>query len=230
MFSRAHLMHFEILNPRTNVEPLPLIENNAADLAARADPIGDNRNERNFSIWWNPPENLGIPNRNVGKVIVASDAVAVRDIEHATVAKSNRSRQTGIAQRQGDIVSAAEMLVDQRLQIGVSEDVAAVSDEGFHPEIGLNVLDAAARLEQNGLVHQLDGMTLVVVLREKALERIRQLVRINNERLHADVDQVIEGEADERLLENRNEWLGQIIGGGSQTRDKTRTEDECLCD
>lgn len=84
--------------------------------------------------------------------------------------------------------------------------------------------------EQNGLVHQFDGMTFVVVLREKALERIRQLVRINNERLHADVDQMIEGEADQRLLENRNEWLGQIIRERSQTRAETRTEDECLCD
>ena len=123
------------------------------------------------------------------------------------------------------------MLVDQRLQIDVSEDVAAVGDEGFHPEIGFDVLDAAARLEQNGLVHQLDGITFVVVLlREKALEKVRQLVRVDDERLHADVDQMIEGEADERLLENRNERLGQIIGERSQTRAESRTEDECLCD
>ena len=54
MFFRDHLMHFEILNPRTNVEPLRLIEYYAADLATGADPISDNRNERNFSIWWKP--------------------------------------------------------------------------------------------------------------------------------------------------------------------------------
>src|SRR5438876_9061928 len=228
MFSRDHLMHFEILNPRTNVEPLRFIEDYAADLAAGADPIGDNRNERHFSIWWNPPENLGIPNRDVGEVVVAGDAVAVRDIDHATVAKSNRGRQTGIAQRQGDIVSAAEMLVDQRLQIDISEDVGAVGDEGFHPEIGFDVLDAAARLEQNGLVHQLDGITFVVVLlREKALERVRQLVRVDDERLHAHVDQMIEGEADEPLLDNRNERLRLLIVERSQTRAQYRTEVEC---
>src|ERR1700722_16759454 len=134
-------MHFEILNPRTNVEPLPLIEDNAADLAAGADPIGDNRNERNFSIWWNPPENFGVPNRDVGEVMIAGNAVAVRDIDHATIAKSNSGCQTSIAQRHGDIVSAAKKLVDQCWQIDVSEDVAAVRDERFHAEIGLDVLD-----------------------------------------------------------------------------------------
>ena len=104
-------------------------------------------------------------------------------------------------------------------------DAMAIGTAGF--TAALSVI----RLEQNGLVHQLDGITFVVVLlREKALERVRQLVRINNERLHADIDQMIEGEADERLLENRNERLGQIIGERSQTRAESGTEDECLCD
>src|SRR5207237_4201823 len=106
----------------------------------------------------------------------------------------------------------------------------ALGDEWFHPEMGLDVLDAAARLAQNGLVHQFDGITFVVVLLpEKALERVRQLVRVDDERLHADVDQMVDGKADERLLENRNERLRQIIRERSQTRAESRTEDECLC-
>src|SRR6266478_42196 len=104
------------------------------------------------------------------------------------------------------------MLVDQRLQIDIREDVAAIIDERFRPEIGFDILDAPAGVEQNGLVHQLDGMAFVVVLWEKALKEVWQLMRVDDERLHAYVDQMIEGEADERLLENRNERLGQIVG------------------
>ena len=99
MFFRDHPMHFEILGARTNVEPLPVIENNSANLAAGTDPISDDRNKRDFSIRWDPLENPRIPNRNVGEVVIAGHAISVRDIDHLAIAKGDRGGKTGITQR-----------------------------------------------------------------------------------------------------------------------------------
>src|SRR5213082_344264 len=116
---RDYTMDFQILCTRTNIEPFPVIENNTANLAAGPDPIGDDRNERNFSIRWDPLENLWVPNRDVGEVIIAGHAVSVRDIDQPATAKGDRRGSTGITQRQGNVVSAAEMLVNQRLQLDI---------------------------------------------------------------------------------------------------------------
>ncbi|PYL70198.1 MAG: hypothetical protein DMF22_10035, partial [Verrucomicrobia bacterium] len=72
------MMDFQVLGTRANVEPFPVIENNPANLAAGTDPIGDDRNERNSSIRWDPLENLRVPNRDVGEVIISGDAISVR--------------------------------------------------------------------------------------------------------------------------------------------------------
>src|SRR6266581_3119143 len=87
---RDHTMDFQVLCARTNVEPFPVIKNNPANLAAGTDPIGDDRNERNSSIRWDPLENLRVPNRDVGEVIISGDAISVRDIDHPTIAKGDR--------------------------------------------------------------------------------------------------------------------------------------------
>src|SRR6266545_7898212 len=42
-------VHFEISSARSDVEPRPIIHHNATNFATLADPITDNRNERNFS-------------------------------------------------------------------------------------------------------------------------------------------------------------------------------------
>ena len=87
---RDRTMDFHVLGARTNVEPFPVIENNTANLAAGPDPIGDDRNERNSSIRWDPLENLRVPNRDVGEVMIAGHAISVRDIDHPPVAKGDR--------------------------------------------------------------------------------------------------------------------------------------------
>ena len=104
-------MDFEIFRARTDVEPSSLIENDAADLAAFADPIGDNRNERNFFLRRNSLEDGRIPNRDIGKIVIAGDAVAVRDVHDAAVAEGNRFSQAGFTQGQSDIVAALKVFV-----------------------------------------------------------------------------------------------------------------------
>src|SRR5207253_10801119 len=87
---RTQTMNSRVLGTRANVEPFPVIETNPANLAAGTDPIGDDRNERNSSIRWDPLENLRVPNRDVGEVIISGHAISVRDIDHPAIAKGDR--------------------------------------------------------------------------------------------------------------------------------------------
>src|SRR5260370_38880264 len=87
---RDHTMDFQVLCARTDVKPMVLIKNNTANLAASPDPIGDDWNERNSSIRWDPLENFRVPNRDVGEVIIAGQAIPVREIDHPAIAKGDR--------------------------------------------------------------------------------------------------------------------------------------------
>src|SRR2546423_13760163 len=82
-------MNFEIFSPRAEVKPLPILQNDAADSSALPDPISKNRNERDFLVRRNFLENRRIPNRDVGEVEFARDAVAVGNIDDAMFAESD---------------------------------------------------------------------------------------------------------------------------------------------
>ncbi len=105
-------VHFEISSARSDVEPRPVIHHNATDFAALADPITDNRNERDFSMRRDLPKDFAIPNRDVGKIVIAGDAISVRYIEDTVIAESHGRSQTGFAQRQRNVVPAMKMLVN----------------------------------------------------------------------------------------------------------------------
>src|SRR5450631_1658840 len=90
----------------------------------------------------------------------------------------------------------------------------------------LRVLDAAAGLEQIWFVNQFYRMAGINVSREEIFESVRELVSIDDERFHADVDQMIQRESNERLLENRNERLRQIVSQRTQSRTETSAKNE----
>src|SRR6266566_6518305 len=76
LIAEKRAVHLEIVSARTDVEPLSVIHHQATDLAALADPISDNRNERDFSMRREPPENFAIPNRDIGKIVIPGHAVS----------------------------------------------------------------------------------------------------------------------------------------------------------
>ena len=76
LVAEKRAVHLEIVSARTDVEPLSVIHHQAADLAALADPISDNRNERDFSMRREPTENFAIPNRDIGKIVIPGHAVS----------------------------------------------------------------------------------------------------------------------------------------------------------
>ena len=82
-------VHFEISSARSDVEPRSVIHHNATDFATLSDPVTDNRNERDFSMRRNLPKNFAIPNRDVGKIVIAGHAVSVRYIDDAMIPQSH---------------------------------------------------------------------------------------------------------------------------------------------
>src|SRR5207302_8681861 len=97
-----------------------------------------------------------------------------------------------MTQRQCDVVAAIEMFIDQRLQRYVGQNIAAVSTKRFLSQLGFNVLDAAAGLEQNRFIYQHDWSIALSTFSNLRLESFGQAMSINNERLNPDVDQMID--------------------------------------
>src|SRR2546421_12218311 len=122
-------MHVEIFGPRTEVEPLALFENDAANLSALGDPISENWNERYLLLRRNTRENRRAPHGNVGKIVFARNAVAIRNIDHPIFAKGDCRTQAGFAERKGNVVTSVEMLIDQGRQTNVRQNIAAISNE-----------------------------------------------------------------------------------------------------
>ena len=66
-------------------------------------------------------------------------------------------------------------------------------------------------------------------VRKKAREMFREMMGVDDKRLHPRRDQVIERESDERLLENRDERLGQLFRQRTKPQAEPGAEDEGLC-
>jgi hypothetical protein len=115
-------------------------------------------------------ENLPIPNGDIGKIVIAGHAVPVRYVHNAVIAESHGRSQTGFAQGKRDVIPTTKMFVDQRSQIDVCQDVAAVGDERLAAEITFYILNTAAGFKQIRLMNQRDRMTGVAVFAKKVLE------------------------------------------------------------
>src|SRR6267143_3815223 len=96
---------------------------------------------------WNPLENRGRPNRNTSEIITTSATVPIYNV-HDTVAFERHIRaELCLAQRERDVVSGAEMLGDERLNVDVRQQIAAVRNERFRAQQSLDIFDPAARSE-----------------------------------------------------------------------------------
>ena len=92
------------------------------------------------------------------------------------------------------------------------------------------VFDAAACFEQVRFVNEGSGKAGILAGGKETLEQFRVPVRVDDESVHSHAYQMIERESDERLLENRDERLRQLLGQWTQARAKTRCQNECLSD
>ena len=86
------------------------------------------------------------------------------------IAESHVCSQTGFAQRKRNVIPAMKMFVDQRLQVDVRQDVAAVGNERLAVKTAFYILDSAAGFEQLRLVNQRDRMAGIAVFAKKALK------------------------------------------------------------
>src|SRR5437016_5439745 len=110
------------------------------------------------------------------------------------------------------------MFVDQRLQTDVGQNVTAVGDERFVPQLGFNIFDSTTGFEQNRFVDKVKLDSGIAVLRKCFGKSLRQPMRINEKFIYPHVDQMIEWESNERLLKNRHQRFGQTLGERAKPR------------
>src|SRR2546423_2110206 len=119
-------MDTEILATRTDVEPLAVIENHAANLAAPTNPFCEDGNVGNVFARLDPLENGARPDANPGEIVPTFVTVSVGDVHNAIRVDRHIFAEMRLAQGQRDVVAGAEMLIHQRRQVDVRQDVAAV--------------------------------------------------------------------------------------------------------
>src|SRR5439155_5780325 len=129
------------------------------------------RNKRDLFVGRNPLENRRAPDRDIGEIKISRDAITVADVHDTLIAQSHSCSQTGVTQSERHVVSATEMFVDQRLEIDVGQNIAAVGQKRFAAEMIFRVFDAAARFEQVRLVNERGGKASVVALAKETLEQ-----------------------------------------------------------
>ena len=75
-------------------------------------------------------------------------------------------RKPGGSQCQRHIVSFRTMFFHQAFNRQVGQDITAVNDKGFVPDLGLNVFDASSGLQQIRFMHQLERRPVIFAFRE----------------------------------------------------------------
>ena len=98
-------------------------------------------------------ENGAGPNTDASEIVATFVAVPVGDVHHAVPFDGHVLPEMSLAQGQRDIVTGAVVLVDQRLQIDVGQNVAAVGNKQLFREKALDVFDPATRSENFRLVN-----------------------------------------------------------------------------
>ena len=122
------------------------------------------------------------------------------------------------------------MFIDQGLKRYVGQNIPAIGYEWFAAESAFHVFYATTGFEQHGLVHEGELGFAVTVSGESVRENVRQPVGIDDKRTDSDLNQVIEGECDQRFLKNWNEWFWQLVSQRPQPRAQTGAQHECLSD
>src|SRR6266850_7484432 len=163
-------MDLQIFRAGADVEPLAIFHNNSADFAAVADPVNQDGNERDLLRHANPVENFRIPYGNIRIVVKPRLTRCLNDINDAPVLQDHARGQARFSQSQSDIISAPAMLVDQRSQIEISQNVAAIDKEGLLSQKRFGILNTATRLEQIGFMNKLDGTVTISPATEQRLK------------------------------------------------------------
>ena len=230
MFFRNGAMHLEVFLPGANVKPFALVRDDAANLAALANPFRQNGNVRDVPAGRDSLEDRARPDTNAGEIITALVTIPLHHVHDPIALERHVAPVIGLAQRERDVISGAEMFFDQWSEFDIRQQIAAVRDEMLVAQQRLDILDSAASAEDFRLVHQLHRMALIALSREQFLKSRRAMVRIDDERFHAGFEEMVEHESDQRLLENRDERLGQVLGERPEPRAKAGAEHECLRD
>jgi len=220
----------EVLFSRADVEPLSLIDDNAADLAALSDPFRQHRNVGKNAAARNPLENRSRPDADAGEIILARVTVSICDVNDAAALDRDVATVLGFAHGKRHVISRAEMFVEQRRQLDVREQIAAVRNEMLRAQQRFGILYPATRPQDFRLVDQLHRLPAIISLGEKFPERLGTMMGVDNERTNPGRDKVIEHKRDERLLKNRDERLRQIVGERTQPRPESGTKNERLGD
>lgn len=92
---------------------------------------------------------------------------------------------------------------------------------------GFYFLDAAAGIQQHGLMAEMHGTAVPGAFRKNPVPRVRQMMGVDDEFTDAAFVAAAHRVQDERFMKEGNQRLGQYIGQGPQAGAQSGAEDEC---
>ena len=182
-------MDLQIFPPVSDIKPTTAIDDNTANFSALADPVLQNWDEGDFSAGGNPRENGRCPDRDICVIEFFTCGAVVRTYRgDAAVLQRHTGGQAGFAQGEGYVVTRAMMPLQQRVQVHVSQNVAAIDEEWLGTEQAFDVLDSPARFEKHGLMHQPNGPAIVASGVKKSVELPGKMMRVDHDSTDAGGD------------------------------------------
>src|SRR2546430_9307773 len=104
-------MKVQILADRSNVKPLPVVQNDSTNPSVFLDPFGHYGDERDFLCRRNSSKNRGAPHGDVSEIVAASDAESFCNIYDFAIGKTNIDAGSLFCNVERDVISPPKVLV-----------------------------------------------------------------------------------------------------------------------
>ena len=162
-----------------------------------------------------------------GELMVArGDPELVADVGHLIVGDGEVGGGAFAAHGEGGGVVRGEVGGDELVDADIGEDVAVVDEDGFGPDEGGDVLDAAAGFEKVFLVKKVELDAAVFGVGEGAVPFLMKVVGIDRDLGDAGGVQMVEGMGGHGAVKDWHQWLGHGVGHGLEAGSETSAEEE----
>jgi hypothetical protein len=225
-------MGIEVDVAASEVPPVSFVGEDGADAALFADEFQENGDDGFFFSRGEVLEELGADDVDAGELeafgMAGFEKVAdIGDLAGVGV-PGDMLGVTGTAEDESDEVAVLAVVIEGGLEGEIGEDIAVIDDEGIVAEEVGDVGDAAGGFEEDGFEAEIDGGIAVDIVWEGVVVFFGVMVCIDDEILDTDLEEVVEGVADEGFLEDGNEGFGEGLGEGTEACAETGAEDKCM--
>lgn len=219
------VMGLEINFPASEVPPVAIVGEDGADAVFVLDEIEEDGDDGFLFAGSEMLEEAGADDIDTGELegggrIGAEPVVNIGDLAGRGI-PGDVEGVTGAAQDERHRIAALAMIIDGGLEGDIREDIAIVDEEWFVADEVSDVGNPAGGFKEDGFEAKGDRSLAIGMAGKRVVVFLGAMVGIDDEIANPGVEEMIEGVADERLLKDRDERLGEGLGERPEPRAET---------